>query len=110
MPNGIVNVVSNSAVIVNADDVVVVDSHATPASARALVEDIRTITPKPMRYVINTDDASTGWSAEVRVLLHPATYGDPILIRLAADDSRLRQAPQEELTRRTAGLVQPDCA
>ncbi len=54
LPNGAVNVVSNSTVIVDANDVVVVDSHATPAAARALVEDIKTITAKPVRYVINT--------------------------------------------------------
>lgn len=45
---------SNSLVIVNADDVVLVDSHITPATARRLVEDIKTITPKPIRYVIDT--------------------------------------------------------
>jgi cyclase len=54
MATGTVNTVSNSAVIVNADDVVVVDSHATPAAARALIEDIKTLTPKPVRYVIDT--------------------------------------------------------
>ena len=51
---GTINTGSNSVVIVNADDVVVVDSHVTPAAARALVEDIRTLTPKPVRYVIDT--------------------------------------------------------
>jgi glyoxylase-like metal-dependent hydrolase (beta-lactamase superfamily II) len=48
------NVGSNSLVIVNDNDVVVVDSHVTPAAARALVEDIRTLTPKPVKYVIDT--------------------------------------------------------
>jgi glyoxylase-like metal-dependent hydrolase (beta-lactamase superfamily II) len=54
MATGTVNTVSNSAVIVNDDDVVVVDSHATPAAARALIDDIKTLTPKPVRYVIDT--------------------------------------------------------
>ena len=54
MATGTVNTVSNSAVIVNDDDVVVVDSHATPAAARALIEDIKTLTPKPVRFVIDT--------------------------------------------------------
>jgi cyclase len=54
LPNGTVNVVSNSAVIINDEDVIVVDAHATPAAARALVEDIKTLTPKPVRYVIDT--------------------------------------------------------
>jgi cyclase len=52
--NGTVNVVSNSVVIVNDEDVIVVDAHATPAAARALLEDIKTLTPKPVRYVIDT--------------------------------------------------------
>jgi cyclase len=54
IPTGTVNVVSNSLVVVNADDVLVVDSHATPAAARVLVEEIRTLTPKPVRYVVDT--------------------------------------------------------
>jgi len=54
LPNGTVNVVSNSAIIINDEDVVVVDAHATPAAARALVEDIKALTPKPVRYVIDT--------------------------------------------------------
>jgi glyoxylase-like metal-dependent hydrolase (beta-lactamase superfamily II) len=44
----------NAAVIVNADDVLIVDSHATPAAAWALAEQIKTITDKPIRYVIDT--------------------------------------------------------
>jgi cyclase len=54
LPNGTVNVVSNSTVIVNDDDVVVVDAHATPAAARALVEDVKSLTAKPIRTVIDT--------------------------------------------------------
>jgi len=51
---GPVFVLSNSLVIVNDDDVVVVDSHVTPAAARALVAAIATLTPKPISTVINT--------------------------------------------------------
>jgi glyoxylase-like metal-dependent hydrolase (beta-lactamase superfamily II) len=51
---GAMTVGSNSAVIVNEKDVLIVDSHITPASARALVEEIKTLTDKPVRYVINT--------------------------------------------------------
>jgi cyclase len=54
LPNGSVNVVSNSTIIINDDDVIVVDAHATPAAARALIDDVRTLTPKPIRYVIDT--------------------------------------------------------
>lgn len=45
---------SNAAIIVNEDDVVVVDTHYTPSAARALLAEIRQLTDKPVRYVINT--------------------------------------------------------
>lgn len=51
---GALSVGCNAAVIVNDEDVLVVDSHSTPAAAWALAEQIRTITDKPIRYVINT--------------------------------------------------------
>jgi glyoxylase-like metal-dependent hydrolase (beta-lactamase superfamily II) len=43
-----------STVIIGDADVVVVDSRSTPASAWALIEEIRALTSKPVRYVINT--------------------------------------------------------
>jgi glyoxylase-like metal-dependent hydrolase (beta-lactamase superfamily II) len=51
---GTMNVGSNSAVIINDHDVMIVDSHITPAAARALLTDLRTLTDKPVRYVVNT--------------------------------------------------------
>ena len=54
IPNGTVNVVSNSTIIINDNDVVIVDAHATPAAARALIEDVKTLTPKPVSYLIDT--------------------------------------------------------
>jgi glyoxylase-like metal-dependent hydrolase (beta-lactamase superfamily II) len=51
---GTLSVVGNSAVIVNEDDVVVVDDHVSPAAAWVLLEELKDITDKPVRYVINT--------------------------------------------------------
>ncbi|MBV9506993.1 MAG: MBL fold metallo-hydrolase [Acidobacteriia bacterium] len=45
---------SNDTVIVNDNDVLVVDDGTTPAGARALLEDVKAITDKPVRYVVNT--------------------------------------------------------
>lgn len=45
---------SNIPVIVGDRDVMVVDTGTTPAAARAFVEDLRVITNKPVRYVVNT--------------------------------------------------------
>ncbi len=45
---------SNAAIIINEDDIVVVDSHYTPSAARALLAEIKALTDKPVRYVVNT--------------------------------------------------------
>ena len=45
---------SNALVIVDEADVTVVDSHVTPAAARALIASVATLTPKPITTVINT--------------------------------------------------------
>ncbi|MSR05876.1 MAG: MBL fold metallo-hydrolase [Gemmatimonadetes bacterium] len=45
---------ANAAIIVNEADVLVVDSHISPSAANALLAELRTITPKPVRYVVNT--------------------------------------------------------
>src|SRR5499427_10615411 len=60
---GALTVVGNSSVIVNDDDVIVVDDHVSPAAAWVLLEELKEITAKPVRYVINThfhDDQSHG--------------------------------------------------
>jgi cyclase len=44
----------NAAVIVLGDSVLVVDTHSKPSAARALIEQIKKITDKPVRYVVNT--------------------------------------------------------
>lgn len=45
---------SNSLVVVNESDVLVVDSHITPATGRALIAAIGKITDKPITTVVNT--------------------------------------------------------
>jgi cyclase len=60
---------ANAAIIINDRDVVIVDSHGTPASAAALLEDVRRLTDKPVRYVVNTHwhvDHHTGNQAYYR--------------------------------------------
>src|SRR5947208_2582173 len=51
---GALAVVGNSSVIVNDDDVIVVDDHVSPAAAWVLLEELKDITSKPVRTVINT--------------------------------------------------------
>ena len=51
---GGLSVGSHGAVIVNDDDVLLVESHISPAAAYAVVEEIEALTDKPVRYVVNT--------------------------------------------------------
>ena len=52
--SGAMSVGCNATIIVNDEDVLIVDSHSTPAAAWALAEQVKTVTDKPIRYVINT--------------------------------------------------------
>jgi cyclase len=45
---------SNNTLIVGDRDVMVVDTGTSPAAARAMVEDIKVITDKPVKWVVNT--------------------------------------------------------
>lgn len=44
----------NAAIILLDDGVLVVDTHSKPSAARALIEQIKKLTDKPVRYVVNT--------------------------------------------------------
>jgi cyclase len=45
---------SNNVVIVGNDSLLVVDTGTSPAAARAMLEDVKLISPKPVKYVVNT--------------------------------------------------------
>lgn len=65
---------ANLVVIVNADDVVLVDSGTTPRSARALIADVKVLTDKPIRTVVNTHwhydhtDGNSVFGPEVQII------------------------------------------
>jgi cyclase len=67
---------SNNVVIVGDRDVVLVDDGTTPAAARAFQEDIKLITPKPVRAVVNTHfhydhtDGNSVFPPEVDIIAH----------------------------------------
>src|SRR5579862_2884040 len=52
----------NSIVIVNENDVLVFDTFTRPSSARTLLAEIRKITDKPVRYVVNSHHHPDHWS------------------------------------------------
>ena len=51
---GALAVVGNSSIIVNDNDAIVVDDHVSPAAAWVLLEEVKTLTNKPITTVINT--------------------------------------------------------
>jgi cyclase len=44
----------NAAIVLLDDSVLVVDTHSKPSAARGLIEQIKALTDKPVRYVVNT--------------------------------------------------------
>jgi cyclase len=56
VPNG------NSIVIVNENDVLVFDTFTRPSTARTVLAEIRKITDKPVRYVVNSHHHPDHWS------------------------------------------------
>lgn len=52
----------NSTVIVNEQDVLVFDTNTRPSTARAILGEIRKITDKPVRYVVNSHWHPDHWS------------------------------------------------
>ncbi len=86
---GALSVGCNASVIVNADDVIVVDTHMTPGGAWALRDELRALTPKPVRSVINTHwhfDHAHGnqiYGPDVEIIGHEYTR-----MKLAAGDSK----------------------
>ncbi len=60
----------NAAIILNENEVLVVDTHYTPSAARALLAEIKKLTDKPVRYVVEThwhNDHVQGSQAYVNV-------------------------------------------
>ena len=66
----------NHPIIVNENDVMIVDDGTTPAAARALLEDLKLITNKPVRWVVNTHfhydhtDGNSIFGPEVQIIGH----------------------------------------
>jgi len=77
--SGTMNVGANSPIIVTDDEAIVIDSQITPAAARALVADLKAVTTKPVRYVVDSHyhyDHSFGnqvFPSEVQVIGHDNT-------------------------------------
>ena len=82
----------NHPIIVNDRDVVLVDDGTTPAAARALLEDLKLITNKPVHWVVNTHfhydhtDGNSIFGPEVQIIGHE-------YVRRAILDDELHREP-----------------
>src|SRR5205809_1433401 len=63
----------NTAIIENADGGIGVDTHSKPSAARVIVERLRELTTKPVRYVVHTDFQWDHWHGDE---VYPAAYPD----------------------------------
>ena len=73
----------NAAIILLDDGVLVVDTHSKPSAARALIEQIRKLTDKPVKFVVNThfhwdhyqgnQAYPSSWPAGVEIISSEAT-------------------------------------
>ena len=73
----------NAAIILFDDSVLVVDTHSKPSAARALIEQIKKLTDKPVKYVVNThfhwdhyqgnQAYPSSWPAGVEIISSEAT-------------------------------------
>jgi glyoxylase-like metal-dependent hydrolase (beta-lactamase superfamily II) len=91
-------IASNGAFIVNQNDVVVVDTHLRPSWARETIAEIKKVTDKPVRYVINTHwhrDHVQGNQAYV------AAFGPGVTIieQEFAREDQIKNQPIEIVTR-----------
>ena len=115
---GTLNVGSNSAVIVNDEDVVIVDSHITPASAQAMLDELKRITTKPVRFLVNTHfhfDHANGnqvFAPQVEIIGHEFTreklLGDVVHKGLFADTLAGLPAQIDQLKKRAAEAADPE--
>jgi cyclase len=73
----------NAVIILLGDSVLVVDTHSKPSAARALIAQIKKLTDKPVRYVVNThfhwdhyqgnEAYPSSWPAGIEIISSEAT-------------------------------------
>jgi glyoxylase-like metal-dependent hydrolase (beta-lactamase superfamily II) len=67
----------NTAIIEDGDGVLIVDTHSKPSAARVIVEHVRSLTSKPVRYVVNTHFHWDHWHGNE---VYPAAYPNAEII------------------------------
>jgi cyclase len=115
--SGTIQTQSNSCVIVNRDDVLIVDTHVTPAAARALVQDIKALSDKPIKYVVNTHfhfdhtDGNQVFGPDVQIIGHLNSarmiQADMFHRRVSADQQAAMPGNLDTLRNRVAAEADP---
>jgi cyclase len=110
----------NAAVVVYDEGVLVVDTHSRPSSARALIEQIKTVTDKPVRYAVDTHfhwDHAQGAQAypvafprQVAIVASEATRENLKTEGLVRVKQQLEQAPAQIEERRKRLASEKDAA
>jgi cyclase len=95
----------NAAIIILGDGVLVVDTHSKPSAARALIEQIKKLTPKPVKYVVNThfhwdhyqgnEAYPSSWPAGVEIISSEATRQNIQRIGIPRIKNEIVTMPQE---------------
>src|SRR5436853_5658103 len=95
----------NAAIIVLGDSVLVVDTHSKPSAARALIEQIKKLTPKPVKYVVNThfhwdhyqgnEAYPSSWPAGVEIISSEATRANIQRLGIPRIKNEIVSMPQE---------------
>ena len=95
----------NAAIIILGDAVLVVDTHSKPSAARALIEQIKKLTPKPVKFVVNThfhwdhyqgnEAYPSSWPAGVEIISSEATRTNIERIGIPRIKNEIVTMPQE---------------
>lgn len=102
---------SNAGIVIGDDSVLLVDSFYSQAATRALIGEVRKLTPKPIRYVVNTHYHidHTGGDALLRkegavIIAHRNVRGWVRTENLHLFGDRITDAARQQI----AGLALPD--
>jgi glyoxylase-like metal-dependent hydrolase (beta-lactamase superfamily II) len=95
----------NAAIIILGDGVLVVDTHSKPSAARALIEQIKRLTPKPVKFIVNThfhwdhyqgnEAYPSSWPAGVEIISSEATRQNIQRIGIPRIKNEIVTIPQE---------------
>ena len=95
----------NAAIILLEDGVLVVDTHSKPSAARALIAQIKKLTDKPVKYVVNThfhydhyqgnEAYPSAWPADIEIISSEATRANIQRLGIPRIKNEIVSMPQE---------------